>query len=86
MELAEPFSFTKGMRTLKIRCQGSGVGGTGEKAVSRLFDLEKDPGQLEEVQNEDAVRRMKKLIAQYMAETDAPAELYRRYGIEPLAT
>ena len=47
MELAEPFSFTEGMRTLKVLCQNSGFSGTGA-AASRLFDLEKDPGKLEE--------------------------------------
>lgn len=81
-EPAEPFSFTKGLKTMKIRCQGSTVGGTDAVAPSRLFDIEKDPGQLEEIQNEEAVRKMKKLIAAYMAETDAPVELYHRYGIE----
>lgn len=83
LELAEPFSFTKGMRTLKIRCQG-GAGSRGGAKRSWLFDIENDPGQLEELQNEEAVRRMKALIAEYMAETDAPVELYHRYGIQPL--
>lgn len=84
MELAEPFSFTKGLRTLKIRCLGSTVGGSKEEAPSRLFDIEKDPGQLKEIHDPEAVCRMKALIAGYMAKTDAPKELYHRYGIRPL--
>ena len=86
MELAEPFSFTKGLKKMKIRCTGSTVGGTGEVVPSRLFDIEKDPGQLEEIQDAEVVKKMKALIAQYMADTDAPKELYHRYGITPVQT
>lgn len=83
MELAEPFDFTKGLKTLKIRCVGSTVGGSNAARPSRLFDIEKDPGQLEEIQDEAVVRRMKGLIREYMIRTDAPRELYHRYGIDP---
>lgn len=81
-QLAEPFSFTKGLKTLKIRCMGSTVGGSNVAVPSRLFDIEKDPCQLEEIEDPAVVKRMKGLIARYMKETDAPAELYHRYGIE----
>lgn len=81
-EPGEPFDFTKGLRTMKIRCTGSKVGGSNKVKPSRLFDLENDPGQLHEIQNEEAVKKMKRLIAEYMKETDAPEELYHRYGIE----
>lgn len=84
MELAEPFSFTKGLKTLKIRCLGSTVGGSAEAAPSRLFDIEKDPGQLQELQDEAVVKHMKSLIRDYMLRTDAPGELYHRYGIDPV--
>lgn len=82
MELAEPFSFTKGLKTLKIRCLGSQVGGSNEPMSSRLFDIENDPGQLHELDDPAVVRRMKELIREYMHQTDAPRELYHRYGIE----
>ena len=55
-----------------------------EKAVSRLFDIETDPGQLQEIQNEEIVKDMKNLIRDYMIRTDAPKELYHRYGIVPV--
>lgn len=83
MELAEPFSFTKGLKTLKIRCRDRSAG-RAAALPSRLFDIENDPGQLEEVRDDAVVQRMKGLIAQYMKQTDAPAELYHRYGIEPI--
>ena len=87
LELAEwqpaaPFSFTKGMRTMKIRCLGSQVGGAVQARPSRLYNLKEDPGQLHEIEDAEAVAKMKGLIRQYMHETDAPRELYHRYGIE----
>ena len=79
---AAPFSFTKGMRTMKIRCLGSQVGGAVQARPSRLYNLKEDPGQLHEIEDAEAVAKMKGLIRQYMHETDAPKELYHRYGIE----
>ena len=81
-EPAEPFSFTKGLRTMKIRCLGSQVGGAAAARTSKLYDLENDPDQLNPIEDEAAVKKMKKLISEYMKETDAPKELYYRYGIE----
>ena len=83
IELAEPFAFTKGLKTLRIRCHGSQVGGSNTAMPSRLFDLENDPGQLHEIEDEAIVKKMKSLIREYMIETDAPKELYHRYGIDP---
>lgn len=82
--LAAPFSFTKGLKTMKIRCNGDCVGAGRQAASSRLFDIEKDPRQLVELDNPTVVSHMKALIASYMKETDAPQELYHRYGIVPL--
>lgn len=83
MELAEPFGFTKGLKTLKIRCIGSMVGGSDQARLSRLYDIEADPGQLHELENPEVEKKMKALIREYMVETEAPAELYHRYGIDP---
>lgn len=69
---------------MKIRCQGNCVGASEQASPSRLFDIEKDPGQLEELDDPAVIHRMKALISRYMKETDAPAELYHRYGITPL--
>ena len=83
-EVAEPFDFTKGLKTMKIRCKGSMVGGAKESRSSKLYNLVKDPGQLNEIKDEVVVKKMKQLIAEYMKEIDAPKELYYRYGIEEL--
>lgn len=83
MELAEPFGFTKGLKTLKIRCIGSMVGGSDQARPSRLYDIEADPGQLHEIKNPEVEKKMKALIREYMVETEAPSELYHRYGIDP---
>lgn len=82
MTLQTPFSFTKGLQTLRIRCIGSMVGGSDKASPSRLFNIKTDPHQLSEIKNEDIVLHMKQLIKQYMQKTDAPRELYHRYGIE----
>lgn len=82
MTLAGPFSFTKGLQVLRIQAHGSQVGGSSEAVPSRLFNLKEDPGQLREFQNESVVKQMKQLIRDYMKRTDAPRELYHRYGIE----
>lgn len=84
--VAEPFSFTKGLKTIRCRCTGSTVGNATGNPPSRLFNLEKDPGQLHEIENPEVVKHMKELIRQYMVETDAPKELYHRYGIAPVKT
>lgn len=83
MELAEPFGFTKGLKTLKIRCIGSMVGGSDQARPSRLYDIEADPGQLHEIENPEVEKKMKALIREYMVGTEAPSELYHRYGIDP---
>ncbi|MCI5700911.1 MAG: sulfatase [Lachnospiraceae bacterium] len=81
MELAEAFSFTKGLKTLKIRCRGSAVGGSNEPMQSRLFDIEEDPEQLTEIRDDEIIAKMKGHIREYMIAVDAPEELYHRYGI-----
>ena len=48
LTLAEPFSFTKGMRPLRIPNKvrfGAERGKHADRSRSRLFDLQRDPGQ-----------------------------------------
>ena len=80
-ELAEPFSFTKGCRTLR----------TTSKAVwlfekprmeTLLFDLEADPEQVAPIQDAAAEERMAAHLTRLMQENDAPAEQFQRLGIE----
>lgn len=80
MELVEPFSFTKGCKVLKIKAVNP-MGDTTEFG-SKLFDLEKDPQQTNELQEESICQRMLAYIADSMKRNDAPGELYQRLGIE----
>ncbi|QPZ38381.1 sulfatase [Paramicrobacterium chengjingii] len=78
MELAKPFSFTKGVRTLKL---------TGRAQVNPytfgtlLFDLESDPAQEHPLDDPDQELRMLRLLAQLMRENDAPASQFERLGL-----
>jgi arylsulfatase A-like enzyme len=79
LELSEGFSFTKGCKLLKIpparRWRYSGDIGTA------LFDLEKDPDQLNSIEDPEAERRMREHLVRLMRENDAPAEQYERLGL-----
>lgn len=77
-ELAEPFSFTKGVPLMKIpAAQGPGTFRFGTK----LFDLRKDPQQLAPVEDLDTELRLINRMRELMLENDAPAEQYLRMGI-----
>ena len=79
IELQEPFRFTKGCRTMKIR---------GRPWINphpfgtMLFDLEKDSQQLEPVQDPAAEQRMIRLMSSLMRENDSPPEQFERLGLE----
>ncbi|MNI52743.1 hypothetical protein D3C73_1075460 [compost metagenome] len=78
MELAEPFSFTKGCSVMKIK---------GNTYINPylyghlLFDLEKDPKQENVIDDPKVELRMIKLMAKLMREHDAPSEQFQRIGI-----
>ena len=78
-EMAEPFSFTKGLRTMKIKYRAKIT-----DRPSRLYNIKEDPEQLHEIKDEAVVKKMKALISEYMHETDAPKELYHRFGIKEI--
>lgn len=78
MELADPFSFTKGCKTLKIPSKDKyRVAGFG----NLLFDIDHDPGQLHPIKDEALEHKMIEKLKVKMAENDAPAEQYERLGI-----
>ncbi|SDD04324.1 Arylsulfatase A [Paenibacillus sp. UNCCL117] len=79
ISLQAPFSFTKGVQTMKIRAAGySHYHAFG----TLLYDLQKDPYQQEPLtEHPDLEQRMIGLMKQLMAENDAPAEQYARLGI-----
>ncbi|MCW4458801.1 sulfatase [Microbacterium sp. MPKO10] len=78
MELAEPFSFTKGIRTLRL---------TGRSQLNPyifgtlLFDLQDDPAQEHPLDDPDEELRMLRLLARLLRENDAPASQFERLGV-----
>jgi hypothetical protein len=82
--LADPFSFTKGLSTLRIPTRvrfGAERGRHADRNQSRLFDLQNDPGQTSPLQDEAIEARMIDHLVRLMAEADAPPEQYRRLGL-----
>ncbi|WP_354586896.1 sulfatase [Puniceicoccus vermicola] len=77
--LAKPFSFTKGMNTLKIGQtnieQGDSFGRKGY-----LYDVQEDPTQSTPLDDPEVVERLSQLMAKLMRECDAPAEQLARVG------
>ncbi len=80
LELAGPFTFSKGCKLLKIKAENR-MGDTTEFG-SKLFDLTENPNQSAEIRNEEVRQRMLSYISRYMKKNDAPEELYSRYGID----
>ena len=78
--LAEPFSFTKGCRTMKID-----AGRSGWRDMFRfgtlLFDLVQDPAQEHPINDPDIEMRLEKLLVKLMRENDAPPEQFERLGL-----
>lgn len=79
-ELVEPFTFTKGVATLRV----PGTAWTDPYAFgTMLFDLEADPGQQHPLVDDEQELRMATLMRDLMVETDAPAEQFSRLGLPP---
>jgi hypothetical protein len=79
LELAEPFSFTKGLRTLKTPAR---TWTNAHQFGHLLFDLAEDPQQERPLQDSVIEERMIRLMVRLMGENDAPAEQYVRLGLE----
>lgn len=79
VELAGPFSFTKGCKVMKIKAENR-MGDT-TSFGSMLFDLENDPNQEHPLEDEDVRQRMCGYIREAMERNDAPRELYERLGL-----
>ena len=80
IQLAEPFGFTKGCRTMKIASRGKP---TSDPPRTMLFDLESDYEQNTPLDDPAAEQRMIELLVKVMKENDAPAEQYERLGLTP---
>ena len=77
-EIAEPFSFTKGLRTMKIEVKNFNQH---YRFGTQLFDTEKDPQQINPITDVDTEVRMANLMRELMKESDAPYEQYARIGL-----
>lgn len=81
-ELSQPFSFTKGVRLLKIPVQRlPGQPTETHRFGTMLYDLAADPGQLSPIHNPEVELRLINRMRELMLENGAPAEQYERMGI-----
>jgi hypothetical protein len=80
-ELADPFSFTKGCKTMKIPRGNNPL--LNKKAIfsTMLFDLKDDPKQENPLSNPEIEEKMIKLLISEMKKNDAPVEQYERLGL-----
>ncbi|MEU1972626.1 sulfatase [Microbacterium sp. NPDC019599] len=78
LELAEPFAFTKGVKTLKIP-----AGPAGDPAAygTLLYDLVEDPDQRNPLRDPALERRMAELLVVALRESDAPSDQFERLGL-----
>lgn len=76
---AEPFAFTKGLRTMRI--EASPPWTNPWRHGTLLFDLEVDPGQEHPLDDPPTELRMLRLLARLMHENDAPRSQFARLGI-----
>jgi arylsulfatase A-like enzyme len=84
-EMAGPFSFTKGCRVQKYTYFGrpkqiGTIDPYGQGTL--LFDLETDPRQENPLNDRDIEKKMVRLLVRLMRENDAPADQYRRLGLD----
>ena len=78
IELAEPFTFTKGCRTIKVAGHQPI---DAHKFGTMLFDLQHDPQQNKSLLDAAQEQRMLTLLTAQMHANDAPIEQYRRLGL-----
>jgi hypothetical protein len=78
-EPAEPLSFTKGIRTIRMPATAKWVSSWQHGTL--LFDLQVDPGQEHPLTDDEVELRMLRLLAQLMHDSDAPRSQFDRLGI-----
>ncbi|MDI9549282.1 MAG: sulfatase [Chloroflexota bacterium] len=76
--LAEPFSFTKGCRTMKIAAR---PWMDPHQFGTMLFDVESDPAQQSPLDDPETEQRMIELMTRLMKESDSPPEQFERLGL-----
>ena len=80
IQLAEPMSFTKGCRTMKIDCGGKT--GTALEYGTLLYDLENDPAQENPLDDPAVEKTMIEHLVREMKTNDAPPEQFQRLGLD----
>jgi arylsulfatase A-like enzyme len=78
IELAEPFSFTKGCRMMRIPAR---AWINPHSFGTLLYDVEKNPGQEHPIQDVAIEQRMIGHLLRLMEEHDSPLEQYERMGL-----
>lgn len=78
VELAEPFTFSKGCKTMKI---AGGPWQFNHPYETLLFDLAQDPEQLDPLHDANIENQMIQQMVRLMRENDAPPDQYIRLGI-----
>ncbi len=80
MEVAGPFSFTKGCKVMKIKAKDKyGVGRFG----NLLFDVEQDPLELLTIKDSAQEEALIQALVREMEKNDTPREQYERLGLTP---
>ena len=78
-EPAEPFSFTKGLRVMRMPARTGRMNPWQHGTL--LFDLATDPAQEHPLADDDVELRMLRLLARLMHDNDAPRGQFERLGI-----
>jgi len=78
--LHPPFSFTKDLNVLKIQAKAPAHDTIQHTLGDLLFDLERDPEQLNPLDMPDVKEYMMGHIRRLLKESDAPPEIVQRYG------
>lgn len=79
IELEEPFAFTKGCRTMKIKPKDAQI--TFAQLDTTLYNIEEDAGELSPITEEETEIRLANAMAELMRKNDAPAEQFVRMGL-----
>lgn len=79
MELAEPFTFTKGVATLRIPARKAP---SPHPFGTMLFDMEQDLHQEQPICDAEIEAAMERMLVSLMQQNDAPREQYVRLGLD----
>ncbi|MGO4533556.1 sulfatase [Leifsonia sp. 2MCAF36] len=79
-EPAEPFTFTKGLRTMRVDAV-SGFRINSWQHGTLLWDLETDPGQTAPIVDDEVELRMIAVLLELLRENDTPASVFTRLGL-----